>query len=125
MACNQACPYNTLRGCVVREHGAICSLYNASTNKAGVCVYKEIIELNEYCNKIGVETEIAPLFDGFIIRFNNGGDAVQHFGSYGSDIGCVEFACDSKIDYQSCSLDNAKRFVRRNKAKLNKIPMEG
>lgn len=119
MACNQTCPYNTLRGCVVREHGATCPLYNTITNKAGVCEYKEIKELYEYCQKIGVEAEIATLYDGFIIRFNNGGDAVQHYGSYGGDSGCVEFACDSKIDYQSCSLDNAKRFVRRNKDKLN------
>ena len=125
MACDQVCPYNTLRGCVVRENGAICSLYNASTNKAGVCVYKEIIELNEYCQKIGVETEIARLFDGFIISFPNGGDVVQHFGSYGSDSGCVEFACNSKIDYQRCSLENAKRFVRRNKSKLNRKPERG
>ena len=26
--CNQACPYNTLRGCVVDEHGGICILSN-------------------------------------------------------------------------------------------------
>ena len=34
MACNQACPYNTLRGCVVREVGATCPLSNAAS--AGV-----------------------------------------------------------------------------------------
>ena len=119
MACNQICPYSTLRECVARGRVATCHLYNAITNKVGVREYKEIIELYEYCQKIGVEAEKTTLYDGFIIRFNNGGDVVQHFGSYGSDIGCVEFACDSKIDYQSCSLDNAKRFVRRNKDKLN------
>ena len=28
MACNQACPYNTLNGCKVNEYGAICPMSN-------------------------------------------------------------------------------------------------
>ena len=86
--------------------------------------YNEIIELYEYCQKIGVEAKISPLFDGFCIRFKNGGDVVQHFGSYGKDC-CVEFAIGSSVDYKATSLKNAKSLVRRHKEKLNGKPKGG
>lgn len=81
--------------------------------------YNEIVELYEYCKKIGVQAELWPMFDGFCIRFKNGGDVIQHFGSYGKDCGCVEFAIGSRLDYTGIPLKNAKRLVRRHKEKLN------
>lgn len=81
--------------------------------------YREIIKLYEYCEKIGVHTEISPMFNGFCIRFKNGGDVIQHDGSYGRDCGCVEFAIGSRVDYSGIPLKNAKLLVRRHKAELN------
>ena len=81
--------------------------------------YNEIIELYEYCQKIGVHAEISPLFDGFIIMFKNSGDVIQHCASYGSEYGCVEFAIGSRADYKAMPLKNAKALVCRNKDKLN------
>lgn len=81
--------------------------------------YKEINELYEYCKKIGIHAEISPFLDGFCIRFNNGGDVVQHMGSYGSGCGCVEPAIGSRLDYKAVSLNNAKSLMRRHKADLN------
>lgn len=84
-------------------------------------MYKEIIELKDYCEKIGVVVREENLFDGWILRFNNGGDVVQHFGSYGSHNGCVEFGYTGfYLDFQATPLKNAKAFVKRNKEKLNK-----
>ena len=82
--------------------------------------YKEINELYEYCKKIGVHAEISPFLDGFCIRFKNGGDIVQHHGSYGSRCGCVEPAIGSRLDYKAVSLNNAKSLVRRHKEDLNR-----
>ena len=81
--------------------------------------YNEIIELYEYCKKIGVHAEMSPMFDGFCIRFKNGGDVIQHFGSYGSDCGCVEPAIGSRLDYTAVPLKNAKSLIRRHKEELN------
>ena len=81
--------------------------------------YKEIVELYEYCGKIGVHAEISPMFDGFCIRFKNGGNFIQHGGSYGRDCGCVEPAIGSRLDYTAVTLKNAKRLLRRHKEKLN------
>lgn len=81
--------------------------------------YNEIHELYEYCKKIGVIAEKSPLYDGFIIRFKNGGDVIQHYRSYGSVCGCVEFAIGSRADYKATSLKYAKTLIRRNKEKLN------
>ena len=82
--------------------------------------YKEIQELYEYCVKTGVEATISPIFDGYAIRFKNGGDFIQHSGSYGHDIGCVEPAIGCRIDYTAVSLKKAKLLVRRWKDRLNK-----
>ncbi len=81
--------------------------------------YREIIELYKYCEKIGVYAEITPMYNGFHIRFKNGGDVVQHDGSYGSCCGCVEFAIGSRLDYTAVPLKNAKSLIYRNKEKLN------
>ena len=81
--------------------------------------YKEIIELSKYCDKIGVEYRLEELYDGYQIRFNNGGDFIQHRGSYGCRSGCVEPAIRSRADYTAVSLKNAKRLVKRHKDRLN------
>lgn len=83
--------------------------------------YKEILELNEYCKKIGVHTVLEPLFDGYAIRFNNGADVVQHQYSYGSKRGCLEPAMGSKTkDYNAVTLKTAKEMVYRRKKQLNR-----
>lgn len=82
--------------------------------------YKEIRELHDYCLKIGVKSTIEPLYDGFVIRFNNGGDFIQHRGSYGHYYGCVEPAIGCRIDYTAVPLKNAKALVKYHKDRLNK-----
>lgn len=81
--------------------------------------YREILALYEYCQKIGVYAEISPLYGGYIIRFKNGGDVVQHPYSYGGNCGYVEPAIGSRLDYKAVPLRNAKMLIRRHKAKLN------
>lgn len=81
--------------------------------------YREIVELYDYCEKIGVQAEISPLFDGFCIRFKNGGDVIQHHGSYGCDSGCVEPAIGSRLDYNGIPLKKAKALIKRHKERLN------
>lgn len=81
-------------------------------------MYKEILELKEYCDKIGVDCTLESLFDGYVIRFKNGGDFVQHRGSYGHAVGCVEPAIGSRLDYSAVELKNAKALVKRWKDKL-------
>ena len=82
--------------------------------------YGEILKLYKYCQKTGVECRLEKLFDGYAIRFNNGGDFIQHHGSYGCDCGCVEPAIGSRLDYTAVPLKNAIGLVRRHKDKLNK-----
>lgn len=86
--------------------------------------YKEILELYYYCQRIGVHAEISEMFGGYCIRFLNGGDVIQHDGSYGRDSGCVEPAIGSRLDYTAVSLEKAKALIRRNKKKLNKKPKD-
>lgn len=54
-------------------------------------MYDEILKLEQYCKRIGVKVKKERLYEGWALRFNNGGDVVQHRGSYGSRCGCVEF----------------------------------
>ena len=82
--------------------------------------YQEIVELHEYCQKIGVNSEISPQFDGFRIGFPNGGDFIQHSGSYGCDYGCVEPCIGCRLDFMAVELKKAKSLVRRHKRKLNR-----
>lgn len=89
------------------------------------CPYKEIIVLYEYCNKIGVNAVLEDMFDGYAIRFSNGGDFVQHCCSYGAQCGCVEPAINSRKDYTAVSLDVAKRLVRLHKDRLNRRAEDG
>ncbi len=82
--------------------------------------YHEILELHVYCQKIGVHSEIKPMFDGFRIDFPNGGDFIQHHGSYGNDCGCVEPCIGCRLDYTAVELKKAKSLVRRYKRQLNR-----
>lgn len=82
--------------------------------------YKEIHCLYFYCLKIGLKVEISELFDGYKLSFPNGGDFVQHYGSYGSAVGCVEPAIGSRLDYTAVSLTSAKSLVKRHRERLSK-----
>lgn len=82
--------------------------------------YTEILELHEYCLKTGVEARLEPCWDGYAIRFNNGGDFVQHDGSYGCLSGCVEPAIGCRLDYSAVDLKQAKALVKYHKDRLNK-----
>ena len=81
--------------------------------------YNEIRQLYEYCTKIGVIAVFEQCWDGYAIRFANGGDVVQHAGSYGGRVRCVEPAIGSRADYTAVSLQNAKRLICRHKERLN------
>jgi hypothetical protein len=82
-------------------------------------MYTEIYELFLYCKKEGINAKFENLFDGYVILFPNGGDVIQHFGSYGSNCGCVEPAIGCRLDYTAVSLNKAKRLIRRYKKVLN------
>ena len=81
--------------------------------------YEEIIKLFDYCMKIGVDCVLERMGDGYALRFNNGGDIVQHYYSYGSEVGCVEPAIYSRLDYTPVTLKNAKALVKRHRDRLN------
>lgn len=82
--------------------------------------YTEIQALFNYCIKIGIKARFETLYDGYAIRFPDGGDFVQHNGSYGSHNGCVEPAISCKLDYTAVPLKNAIALVRYHKDRLNK-----
>jgi hypothetical protein len=86
-------------------------------------MYKEILELEIYCDEIGVETRKEEILDGYVLNFNNGGDVVQHQGSYGSKVGCVEFGYTGfeTIDFYATPLKDAKDFVLKHKDELNEV----
>ena len=83
-------------------------------------MYEEIIELKLHCDDIGVKCAIKPFFDGFVIFFQKG-DVVQHYASYGSASGYVEFGFTEfdEVDFGMTSLNDAKAFVSKNKDALN------
>lgn len=82
--------------------------------------YKEIHRLYFYCLKIGLRAEISELYDGYKLTFPNGGDFVQHSGSYGSANGYVEPAIGSRLDFTAVTLKNAKALVKRHKERIGK-----
>lgn len=82
--------------------------------------YAEIQELYDYCIRIGINAKLEPSFDGYAIRFADGGDFVQHYGSYGCNVGCVEPAIGCRLDYTAVPLKNAKALVKYHKERLNK-----
>ena len=82
--------------------------------------YPEIKALFRYCYKKGIPCHITPIRDGYKITFPNGGDFVQHSGSYGANRGCVEPAIGCRADYTAVPLKNARELVRRHKERLSK-----
>lgn len=81
--------------------------------------YPEIIDLFEYCKRIGIDVELEESYDGFMLRFKNGSDFIQHRCSYGAADGCVEPSIGSRCDYMPVSVETAKRLVRYRKRILN------
>ena len=81
--------------------------------------YTAIIKLYVYCLSIGIECNLVPLFDGWALKFTNGGDFIQHMFSYGNEKDMVEPAIGSKADFKATSLSNAKKLVKKHKEKLN------
>lgn len=87
--------------------------------------YDEIVKLQSFCIGEGIACLLTPMFDGFILRFPNGADLVQHFGSYGSDRECVEPAgVDERYDYSAVSFELAKSLVLKHRDKLVKLEVE-
>lgn len=86
-------------------------------------MYKEILELEKYCNNIGVVVRKETNFDGYTLRFNNGGDVIQCTGSYGSRHGCVEFGYTGfeTVDFKATPLEKAKQFVAEHGYELNEV----
>ena len=82
--------------------------------------YPQIVELYNYCIKIGIEATLYAIYDGFLIKFNNGGDIAQHHGTYGREYGCVEPNIGCKDDFRAISLAHAKGLVNGYKEKLNR-----
>ena len=83
--------------------------------------YTEIQKLYEYCVNLGIETTIEPLFDGYIIRFEDGRDIVQHQYSYLALNGYVEPAMGCNLDYHPVTLDTAKQIVHRAQGKSKSL----
>ena len=83
--------------------------------------YKEIKELYDFCVENGVNCYIEPFLDGHAIEFAHGGDVVQHWGSYRSRSGYVEFGYTGheEVDFVATSLEDAKAFVLAHKDELS------
>ena len=83
-------------------------------------MYKEIIELHNYCRSLGIECSLEKLFDGYKLNLPKGGDIIQHQYSYGAHLGYLEPAIGSKKDYSPITLKGAKTMVRKRYYKKNK-----
>ena len=75
-------------------------------------MYKEILELFQWCIDSHIHGTSTRLYDGYKIRFADGSDFVQHAGSYGSKNGCVEPA-GFEISYEPVTLDKARLLILR------------
>lgn len=78
--------------------------------------YKEILQLIDYWVEIsptGTPLTAGRFHDGWKLDFPNGADVVQHAYSFGSDMGCVEFAGlpIDELNYCAISLEKAKEIV--------------
>lgn len=83
--------------------------------------YPEIVELFDYCKKIGVTAVLENLYDGYAIRFNDGSDVIQHCYSRGARYGYVETAIGSVCDYNPVTTETAKRLIRHRRLLMNKM----
>lgn len=81
--------------------------------------YTEIRALYHFCVDLGIKCTIEHLYDGYAVRFPDGSDFAQHYGTYGGMEGCVEPAIgDSEFDYTAVGLNLAKELVKKHKGKL-------
>lgn len=81
--------------------------------------YTEICALYHFCADLGIKCTIERLYDGYAVRFPDGSDFAQHYGTYGGTEGCVEPAIgDSEFDYTAVGLNLAKELVKKHKGKL-------
>lgn len=81
--------------------------------------YTEIRALYHFCVDLGIKCTIEHLYDGYAVRFPDGSDFAQHYGTYGGTEGCVEPAIgDSEFDYTAVGLNFAKELVKKHKGKL-------
>lgn len=81
--------------------------------------YTEIRALYHFCVDLGIKCTIEHLYDGYAVRFPDGSDFAQHYGTYGGTEGCVEPAIgDSEFDYTAVGLNLAKELVKKHKGKL-------
>ena len=86
--------------------------------------YREIVALYAYCEELGIPASLKEFLDGYAIRFANGSDFVQHFGSYGAKAGYVEPAIGCELDYTAVALDQAKALVEQHKDRLTKAAVK-
>lgn len=84
--------------------------------------YNEIKKLHKFCERKGVDCSLERMLDGYAIRFKNGADVVQHYGSYGALLGMVEFGSTGyeDVDFRAMSLEDAKKFISKNVDWLNR-----
>lgn len=84
--------------------------------------YNEIWELFTWLMEEGFPCTIEHYLDGAIIELVHG-DVVQHRGSYGSQIGCVEFGYTGfeDIDFCAMPLDKAKAIFLNNREYFSKM----
>ncbi len=82
--------------------------------------YKEIKELYEYCKEIGVQAELMPYYDGYVLTFRRG-DFAQHSGTHGGRYGPIEPFIRCKFDLQGVTLEDAKRLVRKYRNELQGV----
>lgn len=92
-------------------------------DKAGILVfpekYPEIWALFYFCVESGIKCTMERLYDGYAVRFPNGGDFAQHYGTYGGTEGSVEPAIgDAEFDYSAVGINLAKTLVKKHKSKL-------
>lgn len=74
-------------------------------------MFKEIVELYNWCIGHSIPCVIDKLFDGYKITFPDTSDFVQHRYSYGSEYGRVEPAGFS-ISFEGVSLEMAKKLIQ-------------
>lgn len=80
--------------------------------------YFEIWALYVFCRKLGIDAEIEPLFDGWLLSFPDGSDFIQHEFSEGSAEGCVEPKIGCELDFSEVSLWRARALVTAHRARL-------
>ena len=80
--------------------------------------YGEILALYRYCVEVRMDARLERLYDGWAIRFPNGGDFAQHAGTYGTNDGFVEPAIGCEADYSPVSLREAEKLICENRERL-------